>query len=399
MSSIREQYVVVKRNLLNEMRGAEWTLQEMRFFVIYLSRIDPRNINTRIVRFPLADFQAIMELGRLDIGYMKRVTSGLLRKIVIVNNQDTGGYTGFQVFKRCQVDMDVSGKWYVEIDAHDEALPLMFDYKREFFSYQLWNTLRLGGTNQIRMYEVMKQFERLGSVVISVDGLRELLGIKKEEYPRYGDFRRWVLEVCREAVERNTDIKFSYEPHGARGKGGKIRHLVFYIQKNTNYVDQLTLDQFLEKGVNEEHLLKVENEVEVYDLHDMTQEDITEIHSDVCMPIDKMLLEYLASSCDNEFTTSQMIDIWNAMENELPKEVVQSKEDAYRYLVKLYGYMNARAEVVPIRHRHHYFLSLIGKMREIPTAPRRSQRVFKIGSLNTDETESQRKAKFDRLIE
>ena len=114
------------------------TLQEIRFFSIYLSKINARDPSTRVVKFPLEDFQKIMEFGRLNIRQLENTTDSLLQKIVKVRSED-GGYTAFQLFKRCKVFKDETEQWYIEIDAHDDALPLMFEFKKEYFTYELWN--------------------------------------------------------------------------------------------------------------------------------------------------------------------------------------------------------------------------------------------------------------------
>lgn len=244
MAIIKDNFVVTKRNVLNEIRANTMSLQELRFFSIYLSKINPSNTGTRAVRFPIEDFKSIMELGRVNIEHMKAVTNSLLGKVVNVPN-DSGGYTGFQLFKQCVVDVDEEGEWYVEIDAHDKALPLMFEFKDRYFSYKLWNALRLKSANQLRMYEILKQYERIGERVIPVVELKNLLGIEPSEYPRYGDFRRWVLDSCQAALSENTDIAFTYEPFGRKGRGGKIMQLRFIIQKNEGFIDPVSLVEFI----------------------------------------------------------------------------------------------------------------------------------------------------------
>ena len=98
------------------------------YFSIYLSKINARDPSTRAVRFNLNEFQRIMEFGKLNIGQLKDTTDSLLQKIVHVPTGN-GGYTAFQLFKECTVDQnDETGEWFVEIDAHDKALPLMFDF-------------------------------------------------------------------------------------------------------------------------------------------------------------------------------------------------------------------------------------------------------------------------------
>lgn len=334
MSTLKDNYLVKKRNILNEIKANSMNLQELRFFSIYLAKINPNDITTRVVRFSIVDFKAIMELGRINIDYMKKVTDSLLCKVVNVPN-DRGGYTGFQLFKECTVDIDENNEWYVEIDAHDKALPLMFEYKNKYFSYHLYNNLRLGSTNQIHMYEVLKQYEKIGEKVFSIEKIKELLGIDEKEYPRYNDFKNRVLDACQQALEENTDIKFTYEPHGKRGKGGKILFLKFTIKKNTDYIDQLTLDMFIEKNKEDESM---ENKVlSVYDER----------------------INFLTGACNNEFSASEIIVLYNLMLEHLPYSIVDDELICYNYLKQKYDEMQMRDEKKKIKHRFAYLKSII----------------------------------------
>ena len=99
-----QRAIVAKRNVLNEIRSTSMTIQELRFFSIYLSKINPWDVSTRIVRFPIEDFQRIMEFGRLNIKQLKASTNSLLCKVVNLPTE-TGGYIGFQLFKECKVKM------------------------------------------------------------------------------------------------------------------------------------------------------------------------------------------------------------------------------------------------------------------------------------------------------
>lgn len=342
--AIRERYLVKKSNVLNELRASSMTLQELRFFSIYLSRINPKDIMTRIVRFTITDFRAIMELGRINIDYMKSVTNGLLTKVVNVPTE-RGGYTGFQLFKRCRVDRDEIGEWYVEIDAHDEALPLMFEFKDRYFSYQLWNALRLKSSNQLRMYEILKQYEKIGVRILPMEELRGLLGIEKKEYKAYKDFRIRVLDACQLALQENTDITFSYEPYGKKGPGGKILFLKFSIQKNQNYVDQLTLDEFVE-----EYKVKTEE----WDGPEDT--DIPEVYREKIV--------FLAEACNHEFTFQETVVLYNEMQSRLPDELIREDIQCYDYLHSKYQEMAMRGEKTKINHRFAYLRSMIGKEYE-----------------------------------
>ena len=246
MSELFETAIVEKRNVLNELRSNNMTVQELRFFSIYLSKINPWDKSTRAVRFPIEDFQRIMGFGRLNLNQLKESTNSLLGKVVSVPDE-RGGFLAFTLFKRCRVSRDDNNEWFIEIDASDDALPLMFDFKNRYFKYELWNALRLKSPNQVRMYEILKQYEGLGKRELTVTELRELLGINKNEYSGrtgWSDFKRYVLDSCQQALKETTDICYTYE-RGKVGKGGKWLTIIFYIEKNTDYIDQLSLDEFI----------------------------------------------------------------------------------------------------------------------------------------------------------
>jgi len=316
--------------------------QEVRFFAIYLSRINPNDESTRVVRFTLGDFQAIMDIGRVSIKYMKSVTNSLLSKVVNVQDEKTGGYMGFQLFKKCTVGTDDSGEWFVEINAHDDALPLMFNYKRDFFKYPLWNALRLRGRNQLRMYEILKQHEFKGSVVFSVEELKDSLFIEKDEYPRFGNFKIRVLDACQQALRDFTDIKFTYEPYGKRGQGGKVLNLKFYIKKNEGFADQLTLDMFIEEQAQE--------------LSSGTwPEPDDEFASEY-----KERINFFMEACRNEFSFNEMVVLFNEMQKYLPDQLIESDVRCYDHISEKYREMIMYDEKTKIRNRFSYIKSIIG---------------------------------------
>ena len=249
MSKLYEKSIVRKRNVLNELRCNSMTLQELRFFNIYLSKINPSDLSTRVVRFPLDDFRRIMGLGSdMNITHFRYIIRHILQQVVEVPNEKSSGFKAFQLFKQAEVEKDENGDWYVEFDAHDNALPLMFEFKNKYLRYELWNALRLKSPNQVRMYEILKQYEGIGKRELAVTELRELLGIKKDEYSGrtgWSDFKKYVLDSCQHALKELTDISYTYE-RGKTGRGGKWLTVVFHISKNTAHKDPLQLNEFIE---------------------------------------------------------------------------------------------------------------------------------------------------------
>jgi plasmid replication initiation protein len=346
IQKIKKNYLIEKSNILNEMRTNNMTLQELRLFSIYLSKINARDLSTRLVRFKLSDFQKIMDLSKLQAKDLLDTANGLLTKLVTIRRGD-GGFAVFQLFKKVEVFRD-NDVWFIEINSHDDALPLMFDFKDKYFKYQLWNALRLKSSNQLRMYEILKQYEKLGERTMELSELRLMLGIKENEYPAFAKFRIKVLESCKIALAENTDIKFEYETIRkgvGKGTGRKITHIKFFIKKNKNYKDQLTLNEFID----------LQPEQEIIDIVEDTQEPVEEIKKNV---YENHIIEYLANSCDNEFTNSEMSVIMG-LARDIPPMGGGAKNDMYVFLKLCYDKMKVYNDRTPIKNRFAYFQKIV----------------------------------------
>jgi plasmid replication initiation protein len=350
MPTLKRNYLIQKRNVFNELRANNMTLQELRFFSIYLSKINARDVSTRVVRFAMDDFRAIMELGRMDMGYMNRVTDGLLCKVVNVPD-DRGGYTGFQIFKKCKVSKDDYGEWYVEIDAHDDALPLMFEFKSKYFTYQLWNALRLKSSNQLRMYEILKQYQTAGCRILKVEELKALLGVGKDEYRRFNDFKTWVIDACQQALTEHTDIKFTCEPHGKRGPGGKILQLKFIIEKNEDYIDQLTLDMFIDEQKTIE---------DVIDLDVIGSDDAAELLDEGLISKREDKLIFLRDAVAGKFTVKQIAVLYDIVLSNLPGVAYADGTKCFDHFRSWYNYMQEQSSRNEVKNPFAYMKKIIG---------------------------------------
>lgn len=387
MSELYETAIVEKRNVLNELRSNNMTLQELRFFSIYLSKIDPWNTSTRVVRFPIEDFQRIMGFGRLNISQLKASTDSLLTKIVHIPNEN-GGYTAFQLFKRCRVDKNNYDDWFVEIDASDDALPLMFDFKNRYFKYELWNALQLKSANQIRMYEILKQYEGLGKRELTVTELRELLGISKNEYSGrtgWSDFKKYVLDSCQQALMENTDISYTYE-RGKVGKGGKWLTIIFHIHKNENYVDRLSLKEFIDLQPESQPIENIsaiqpepqqqpisqpiqqkqqptqpKKEID-YDYIDSLydDDDDNDNKNDNKNNWENKNITMLLDSCDNEFSIDEILLLTMCVDkSQLPDDQFGATNAVYKYLCKQYIKLNIESKNKKIKNRFKYLMAMI----------------------------------------
>ena len=342
MADLFETAIVQKRNMLNELRTTQHSTQELRLFSIYLSKINPYDTNTRVVRFPLTDFQRIMNFGKLNVAQLKASANSVLKSQVFLP-KDNGGFKGVNLFETFEVDQDSAGNWYVEINATNAALPLMFDFKDRYFKYELWNALRLKAPSQIRMYEILKQYEYIGKREIEVKELQELLGVN---YTRWDRFKAKVLDSCQQALKDTTDICFTYE-RGKTGTGGKWLTIIFHISKNTDYVDQLTLFEFIGGDGGATAKLPDDQQLELCDTK--ADDNIT----------------FYSGACNDEFTATEiesLLAVINTME--LPQHEMGAAFAKYHYLLEQYTRFKAIAERTAIKNRYSYFYTMLVSERD-----------------------------------
>lgn len=353
MSDIFEGAIVEKKNAVNELitdKKDRFTLQELRFFSLYLAKINPYDQSTRRIKIKLSDFQKIMGFKTLNRAQLDKATDCLLKKIVRIP-LESGGNSKFQLFREFTIDKDSGGEWCIFADAHDNALPLLFDFKDRYFKYELWNILYLNSTYQFRMYEILKQYETIGKREIEVSKLKDLLGIELGKYERWERFKTQILNGCQRALKETTDICYTYE-RGKTGAGGKWLTIVFYIYHNNNYSRQMIFDEFINDDIKA--LIQTEggesSEPQQLELCDTQTDEST---------------AFFSSACNDEFTAAQIesiIAVINTME--LPAHDMGALFAKYHYLLEQYTRFKAIAERSTINNRYSYFYTMIQSERD-----------------------------------
>ena len=168
------------------------------------------------------------------------------------------------------------------------------------------------------------------------------------EYQRWDRFRDRVLDSCQQALKETTDICYTYE-RGKTGAGGKWLTIIFHISKNKDYVDQLTLFEFMEQsgGATAEPL---EQEPQQLELCNTRKSDN---------------IDFYAGACENEFNSTEiesLMAIINSMQ--LPAHDMGTLFAKYHFLLEQYTRFKAIAERTTIANRYSYFYTMIRSERD-----------------------------------
>jgi plasmid replication initiation protein len=88
------------------------------------------------------------------------------------------------------------GEGVIEAILHPELKPYLLQLKEQYTAITLEYALLLRSSYAHRIYDILKQYQHVGTRTIMVTDLREMLEIRSREYPKYADFRRRVLETA-----------------------------------------------------------------------------------------------------------------------------------------------------------------------------------------------------------
>ena len=129
---------------------------------------------------------------------------------------------------------------FIDVSFHPDMKPFLLSLKSQFTIYDIKNILKLPSAYSIRLYELLKQYEKIGQRKFELMELKEIIGAieeidnngkksMKDNYPLFGNFKQRVLNKAQKDLKAYTDIAFEFEP---LKRGRRVVGLQFKIYKN-----------------------------------------------------------------------------------------------------------------------------------------------------------------------
>lgn len=219
--------LVVKANKLNESRY-KLSVQEQRVVLTMISLIKPGDIDFKPYSFTVNEFHALVGLkGQSVYSEIKKITNSLISRTITISEPNgdlqIGWVSSAQYF-------DNEGR--IELSFDPKLKPYLLALQQKFVRYQLKNTIRLKSSYSVRIYELLKQYQGIGSRTFDLDELRTLIGLKSDKLPLYGNFKAKVLNKAKTELKK-TDISFTFVPVKTLRK---VTGITFTIFKNDDIV-------------------------------------------------------------------------------------------------------------------------------------------------------------------
>ena len=366
--------VEISNDKENPILNMRLTLTQSNFMYLYLSKINARKPETKHVTFSLDEYANIMELkGRISTTRILNVTKSLYALSFPEYDVDAERVKLIHAFDNFELYKE-DDNWYVTISCHQQAEKRFFELS-QYTEFEVWNVLSLTTPTHRKMYEILKQHERLKQRDLTLKELRKLLLLKEAELSDWRHFKRMV-DTTAKALKDKTDIYFTWEVLSKRGRGGKVHSLRFHIFKNEDVLNRPR--QIHMREVEEQYKQEHDVEAAIYQEVEQMQEDLKKFqnaieadyeevdeHDDVVKTLYQERIEFFIEACQGEFNVEQMRLIVDLLHERSPG-ILDSDLGCYHYLQKLYHYMelrdmNLRAKSEKIDNRFAYFITIIGE--------------------------------------
>jgi len=242
---------VVQSNAITS-ASYDWTLVEKKVFSIILNQIyQIENLarNENIETLPNEDliltFDSKVLLRAVNhISTAYKVLRGLVGKVIEINKNKS--WVAVSIFSYVEHHKDTHK---IEVQISRKILPDVLKLTREFTQYSLSTMLSLRSTYSQRFYELCLQYESRGYFYFSIEQIRKIFDIKKNQYTTYSMFVKKIIEQSQNELRQShktgvSEVYFKWSPDSASMKGKKVTALNFSVINpnrifGRNYADLL----------------------------------------------------------------------------------------------------------------------------------------------------------------
>lgn len=225
-------HIVTKSNSLIEARY-KLTLDEQRLILYLVSMLQPTDEDFKIYTLSVKDFLSLIDIKNQNIySQFKVMAEHLMSKPLVIKKENST-----LVMNWLSSAEYYSGQGKIELSFDPKLKPYLLKLKANFTSYRLKNVIMLKSFYSIRIYELLKQYERLKERTFTLKDLREYLSIDSALYPMYSNFKQKVLSVAYRELKEKSDIYFEYQEIKHNRKVDKLK---FIIHKKINEADTLS---------------------------------------------------------------------------------------------------------------------------------------------------------------
>jgi len=245
MNTDEKALVVRQSNELIEASYKIASIGEGRLMRMLIAQVSPNDEDFKTYRIGVADFARFFGITHNSIHeQIEKSARALREREILIRKGKSWLSTGWLSHAEY-----IEGSGYVEVSFHAKLKPYLLGLQSYFTQYELEKVVNFRSGYSMRLFELLKkeQFKADGKGYFKrsfeYDELRGLLGIEKEEYEFFKDFRVRVVDSSVKEINGNPDIQITQVDYPKTGR--KVSHVVFHCEKAKQL--QLDIDEPLPK--------------------------------------------------------------------------------------------------------------------------------------------------------
>ena len=217
---------VTQSNFLIEAFYEQLTLREKRLLTIAMSMVARRDndFKARVYKLHISDYIKHVGIKSNSIyAEMDEITDNLSKKGFILRDKEARGRINW--FQRLIYQPQTG---YLEWKFTEDMEEFLLDIKSMFTKYFVEAVMKLKSFYHVRIYELIKQYEKAGERIIDLKNLKMMLGLNENSYPKYYDFKRYILIPAQmDLEEAKLDCRFTIEEIKSGRKVSRIKFIIY----------------------------------------------------------------------------------------------------------------------------------------------------------------------------
>jgi len=198
-------------------------LAEQRLVLTMISKIQPDDEDFKPYRISVSELAEFLGVDK-GSAYRecKKTTENLLKRVLSIEESDGLLQTNWVSSAKY-----IDGTGMVNLTFDPSLKPYLLQIKSNFTSCKLEMLLSFKSQYTVRVYTLLKQYERLKEREVNVEELRLILGIGVNQYERYNDFKKDILKSTQKELTEKADLYFEFDEVKYGRRVGAIRFRIF----------------------------------------------------------------------------------------------------------------------------------------------------------------------------
>jgi plasmid replication initiation protein len=209
----------------NELISARYNLPlgEQRLILTMIAKIQPDDADFAEYRISVNEFASFLFIDKSNVyAEFHKIQKSIVSRVLVIHEEDGPLVTGWVSSAKY---LDKEGAVLLSFDP--KLKPYLLQLKGNFTSCKLEMLLSFKSQYTMRVYTLLKQYERFKKREIEMDELRNMLGLRKDQHQEYKHFKSNILLPTQKELAKKADLTFEFDEIKYGRRVGAIRfHIV-----------------------------------------------------------------------------------------------------------------------------------------------------------------------------